>query len=55
MWRQWSLPWEATPGRHTVRVRAIDGEGDVQTDERQPPMPNGASGHHQIVVLVADA
>ena len=52
MWRQWSLPWDATPGRHQVRVRAIDGTGEIQTDERQAPMPNGASGHHQIIVLV---
>jgi DMSO/TMAO reductase YedYZ molybdopterin-dependent catalytic subunit len=55
MWRQWRLAWDATPGRHTLRVRAIDGNGDVQTEERRPPMPDGASGHHQIVVLVADA
>jgi hypothetical protein len=54
-WRQWSLAWDATPGRHTLEVRAHDGSGEIQTDERRPPMPNGASGHHQIVVLVADA
>ena len=51
-WVQWRLGWEATPGRHTLRVRAIDAEGDVQTADRAEPIPDGASGHHQIVVTV---
>ena len=25
-WRQWVLPWEATPGRHTITVRATDAQ-----------------------------
>ncbi len=54
-WRQWSLPWEATPGRHQVEVRAFDAAGAIQTDERSEPLPDGASGHHTIVVLVDDA
>jgi len=51
-WRQWSYQWTAEPGRHTLRVRAIDVDGNVQTDERAEPIPDGASGHHQIVVMV---
>ena len=51
-WVQWRLAWDATPGRHTLRVRAIDGNGDVQTADRADPIPDGASGHHQIVVTV---
>ena len=51
-WRQWSLPWEATPGRHTVTVRAIDANGAIQVEDRAEPFPNGSSGWHQIVVLV---
>lgn len=55
-WRQWSYAWEATPGRHTLRVRATertkDGEGAIQTDERTEPFPSGATGQHQIVVIV---
>jgi len=51
-WVQWRYAWQATPGRHTVRVRAIDAEGDVQTADRAEPIPDGASGHHQIVVIV---
>jgi DMSO/TMAO reductase YedYZ molybdopterin-dependent catalytic subunit len=54
-WRQWWLAWEATPGRHTLTVRATDGTGAIQTAERSEPMPNGATGQHQIVVLVDEA
>lgn len=51
-WRQWSLPWEATPGRHRLTVRAIDGRGDVQIEERSEPFPNGASGWMSLFVEV---
>jgi hypothetical protein len=53
-WRQWVLDWEASAGRHTIEARAIDGNGDVQTGERAQPIPDGASGWHQVVVLVED-
>jgi len=51
-WRQWRYRWEATPGRHSIKVRATDRDGNVQTSERAEPIPDGASGHHQIVVIV---
>jgi DMSO/TMAO reductase YedYZ molybdopterin-dependent catalytic subunit len=51
-WRQWSFAWEATPGRHTVRVRATERGGAIQTGDRSEPFPSGATGQHQIVVLV---
>ncbi|MDW3220424.1 MAG: molybdopterin-dependent oxidoreductase [Acidimicrobiales bacterium] len=54
-WRQWSTTWDATPGRHTVEVRAIDNTGAIQTDERSEPLPDGASGHHTVVVLVDES
>ena len=52
-WRQWAFRWtpEAT-GRTSIRCRATDGNGVIQTAERSEPLPNGASGHHQIVVFV---
>ncbi|MFJ3925953.1 molybdopterin-dependent oxidoreductase [Streptomyces sp. NPDC090022] len=53
-WRQWVWPWEATPGRHTLEVRATDGTGAVQTEHRAPPAPDGASGWHAVTVTVAD-
>lgn len=31
-WRQWSFAWDATPGPHTVSVRATDDQGNTQPD-----------------------
>ena len=44
-----------TPSRAATpsTVRAIEQDGPIQTDERSEPLPNGSSGHHQIVVLVS--
>ena len=52
-WRQWYLPWTAEPGRHSLAVRATDGEGDVQTAVRTTPFPAGSSGIQEVVVNVA--
>jgi DMSO/TMAO reductase YedYZ molybdopterin-dependent catalytic subunit len=53
-WVQWKLPWIATgSGSHTIRVRATDGEGDVQTEDVTSPAPDGARGHHSIRLTVA--
>ena len=52
-WVQFVRRWEATSGEHLLRVRAIDGEGDTQTDEKTRPAPDGARGHHTIRVTVA--
>jgi hypothetical protein len=49
-WRQWYLPWEATPGRHRVAVRATTRDGEVQTAARTSPYPEGSSGIQGIVV-----
>ncbi|HEY0531769.1 MAG TPA: molybdopterin-dependent oxidoreductase [Actinoplanes sp.] len=51
-WREWSFPWPATRGNHTVRVRATDATGKVQTSEPADPAPDGASGWHTIQVQV---
>lgn len=51
-WRQWSLPWEGTPGPHTLTVRATDGTGAVQTARRTRTIPDGASGRHSVVITV---
>jgi DMSO/TMAO reductase YedYZ molybdopterin-dependent catalytic subunit len=51
-WRQWSYSWNATPGRHTIAVRATEHNGPIQTGERSEPFPSGATGHHSIVVIV---
>ncbi len=51
-WRQWYFPWDAKPGRHNLTVRATDSTGKTQGEERQSPFPMGATGWHQIVVIV---
>ncbi|TGZ09231.1 molybdopterin-dependent oxidoreductase, partial [Streptomyces rhizosphaericola] len=51
-WRQWSYPWRATPGGHTLTVRATDGTGETQTERRTGTVPDGASGWHSVVVTV---
>jgi DMSO/TMAO reductase YedYZ molybdopterin-dependent catalytic subunit len=54
-WVQWLLPWQAPAerGSHEIKVRATDGNGEVQTAEITPPAPDGARGHHTIRVDVA--
>ncbi len=51
-WRQWSYPWKATPGGHTLTVRATERGGAVQTEKRTKTVPDGASGWHSVVVTV---
>jgi DMSO/TMAO reductase YedYZ molybdopterin-dependent catalytic subunit len=51
-WRQWVYRWDAAPGSHELSVRATDGEGETQTEETVPPFPDGATGHHTILVEV---
>lgn len=53
-WRQWRFDWDATPGRHDLTVRAVDGTGETQTEERADVVPDGASGWMSLVVDVAD-
>lgn len=52
-WRQWVYPWDATPGSHTLEVRATDNTGYTQTARRVPPRPDGATGWHSVEVAVA--
>ncbi|HTJ33124.1 MAG TPA: molybdopterin-dependent oxidoreductase [Dactylosporangium sp.] len=51
-WRQWKYAWDATPGSHTIKVRATDAHGTVQTSKEQDVVPNGATGWHTIGVTV---
>jgi DMSO/TMAO reductase YedYZ molybdopterin-dependent catalytic subunit len=54
----WSL-WKArggwqpeVPGNYTVRVRATDGEGEVQDFDPRRPFTSGVTGFHQINVYI---
>ncbi|MGV9255388.1 molybdopterin-dependent oxidoreductase [Streptomyces sp. NPDC003697] len=51
-WRQWSWPWQAVEGSHTLTVRATDRAGRLQTARRTRTAPDGASGRHSVVVTV---
>ncbi|GAB3963483.1 sulfite oxidase [Plantactinospora veratri] len=51
-WAQWSWRWLATPGEHTLRVRATDATGAVQTGQSRPVEPDGATGWHTVTVTV---
>jgi hypothetical protein len=51
-WVQWYVPWNATSGKHQVRVRATNAKGELQTEEHADPAPNGASGWHTRSVRV---
>ncbi|MHB1874305.1 MAG: molybdopterin-dependent oxidoreductase, partial [Streptosporangiaceae bacterium] len=52
-WRQWYLPWDATPGRHVIQARATDDTGYTQTGLVSPPEPSGATGYPTVVATVA--
>jgi DMSO/TMAO reductase YedYZ molybdopterin-dependent catalytic subunit len=51
-WRLWAFTWDATPGQHTLAVRATDGDGQVQTGEVAGVIPDGATGWHTVDVSV---
>ncbi len=52
-WRQWYFEWDATPGQHFIACRATNKDGDVQTDVRARPFPEGSSGLQEISVSVS--
>lgn len=53
-WVQWVLEWDpAQPREHVITVRATDGAGETQTDQRTPPAPDGARGWDSIKIRVA--
>ncbi len=51
-WVQWRYDWPATPGRHTLRVRAMDGTSTLQTSREQGVRPDGATGYHSRTVTI---
>jgi DMSO/TMAO reductase YedYZ molybdopterin-dependent catalytic subunit len=52
-WVQWRTSIDLPSGGHRIEVRATDGDGMVQTDTRTSPAPDGASGHHGVMVTAA--
>ncbi|WP_308015463.1 molybdopterin-dependent oxidoreductase [Pseudonocardia sp. ICBG1293] len=49
-WRMWRTEIELVPGEHTLRVRATDRTGTVQTEREQVSIPDGATGRHTVPV-----
>ncbi|MFD8575120.1 sulfite oxidase [Streptomyces virginiae] len=45
-WQAWSCTWTATPGRHTLTVRATDTEGRAQPLEQ--PWNRGGFGNNEV-------
>ena len=54
-WLQWRHRLDLEPGQYALQCRATDGTGEVQSDSIAPPRPNGAEGHHTILLNVAEA
>jgi DMSO/TMAO reductase YedYZ molybdopterin-dependent catalytic subunit len=52
-WVLWTYTWAATTGAHTLKARARDGTGSLQTARTAPSYPNGSSGYHTVQVEVS--
>ena len=53
-WVRWTAEFDVAPGQTVqLQCRAIDGAGQVQTDEFRLPQPDGGSGRHTIEVSAA--
>jgi DMSO/TMAO reductase YedYZ molybdopterin-dependent catalytic subunit len=52
-WTFWAALWTPTgPGQYTLKARARDGGGLLQTSKETPTLPDGATGYHAIRVRV---
>lgn len=52
-WVLWAAIWKPSgPGEYTLKVRAKDGGGVLQTAKEAPTLPDGASGYHTLRVRV---
>ena len=52
-WVLWTWQWQPSlPGQYTITARATDGIGQLQTDQKQGTVPNGATGYHTVQVWV---
>jgi hypothetical protein len=45
-WVLWRASVDLPPGEHEITVRAIDSQGEVQTEKQSRTHPNGATGYH---------
>ena len=47
-WVQWAGTVSVAPGDHVLRVRATSAAGEVQTGVERDPVPDGATGWHDV-------
>ena len=53
IWTFWRYLWaNPAPGEYEIRVRAVDGAGQVQTYGPRGIFPDGATGQHKLTVKV---
>ncbi len=53
-WVLWSYDWQPNePGEHKLSVRATDGTGALQREEKERELFSGATGFHQVTVYLA--
>ncbi|GGJ23215.1 molybdopterin-dependent oxidoreductase [Deinococcus roseus] len=52
-WIQWAYPWTPKAGSYTLKVRATEVGGRVQTSVARDALPEAASGHHTLTVKVS--
>ena len=54
-WTRWTMPWQATPGEHTLRCRATDSNGQTQpTEARWDAAGFGNNAVQQVSVYVSE-
>ncbi|GAB3274816.1 molybdopterin-dependent oxidoreductase [Sinomonas notoginsengisoli] len=49
-WYQWAASVRLAGGHHRIAVRAVDGDGQIQSADTTPPAPDGATGYDTIDV-----
>lgn len=52
-WRMWHVELDLKPGAYKAEVRATDRNGNTQTPDRVPPIPDGATGWHSTDFTVS--
>lgn len=54
VWSLWRYDWQRpVPGEHTLRVRATDGDGELQSADVHDAYPDGATGYDRLQLTVA--
>jgi DMSO/TMAO reductase YedYZ molybdopterin-dependent catalytic subunit len=51
-WNLWVLNTRLEAGTYQVKVRATDGNGELQTAKPSDPLPDGATGYHSALLRV---